>query len=80
MIISHYKETFEVIIDYPTIGEEDIKYYVDKAIKNILHTNIYVHIRRLISESPGYEIIYFSKLQSHCANMNFYDKSINDSL
>ena len=58
MIISHYKETFEVIIDYPTIGEEDIKYYVDKAIKNILHINIYVHIRRLISDPPPFSVTF----------------------
>ena len=80
MIISHYKETFEVLLDYPRIGGEDIKYYFDKAISNILHVNIDVHIRRLISESPGYEIIYFSKLRSHFANMNFSDESINDRL
>ena len=48
MIFSQYKETCEVLLYYPTIGGEDIKYYLKKAISNILHANIDVHSRRLI--------------------------------
>ena len=43
MIILQYKETFEVLLDYPTIGGEDIKDYVKKEIINILHENIDVY-------------------------------------
>ena len=32
-------------MDYPTIGGEDIKYQVKKAIRNLLHENIDVHSR-----------------------------------
>ena len=53
MIFSHYKETCEVILDYPKIGGDDIiEDYAKKAFRNILHTNIDVHIRRLIAEFP----------------------------
>ena len=34
--------------------------------------------RRLISEFPKYGIKCLEKLQSHCANMNFADKSRYD--
>ena len=53
MIFSLHKETCEILLDYPTIGAEDIKYYTKKAIRNILHANIDVHSRRLIAEFPG---------------------------
>ena len=72
MIFSEYKETYKVRPDYPTIGVEDIKYYVKKEIGNILHANIDVHSRRLISEFPVDGVKRISKLQSHCANMTFY--------
>ena len=52
MIFSQYTETCEVILDYPKIGGDDIEDYAKKAIRNILHANIDVHIRRLISEFP----------------------------
>ena len=63
MIFKQYKETCEVLLDYPTIGGEDIKYYVKKEIRNLLHTNIDVHSRRLIAELPIYGVKYISKLQ-----------------
>ena len=49
MIFSQYTETFKVILDYPKIGGDDIEYYAKKAIRNLLHENIDVHNRRLIS-------------------------------
>ena len=52
MIFSKYRETFEVILYYPAIGGEDIKYYVNKATRNNLHANIYVHSIILVSEFP----------------------------
>ena len=50
MIFSYYRETYEVLIDYSTRGGEDIKYYVKKSIRNILHANIDVRSKRLIAE------------------------------
>ena len=44
----------------------------------ILHANIDVHSRRLIAEFPRDEIKCIEKLQSHCANMTFADKSRYD--
>ena len=52
MIFSQYKETCELLLYYPKIGGEDIKDYVKKEIRNLLHANIDVHSRRLISEFP----------------------------
>ena len=74
MKISQYKGTCEVLPDYTTIGGEDIKYYVKKAIKNLLHANIYVHSRSLISEFTVDGVKYISKIQLHCANMTFAEK------
>ena len=39
-------------MNYPRIGGDDIEYDAKNAIKNILHTNIDLHSRRLIAESP----------------------------
>ena len=53
MIFSQYREICEVLLDYPKIGGDDvIEDYAKKAIKNLLHTNIDVHSRRLIVEFP----------------------------
>ena len=72
--ISWYKETCEVLLDYPKIGGDNIKYFAKNNIRNILHANIDVHGRRLISGFPGYERKFIEKLQSHCANMTFPGK------
>ena len=48
------------------------------AIRNLLHANSCVHSKRLIAESPEYGIKCMEKLQSHCANKTFADKSIYD--
>ena len=46
MIFSQYTETYEVLLDYPKIGEDDIiEDYSKKAIRNLLHANIDVHRR-----------------------------------
>ena len=80
MVFSQHKETCELILDYPKIAGEGRKYYVKRAIKNLLHENIYVHSRRLIAEVLGDEVKYISKLQLHFAHMNFSDKSKYDRL
>ena len=49
VIFSQYKETCEVLLDYPKIGGNDIiEDYAKEAIGNILHANIDVHSRILI--------------------------------
>ena len=45
---------------------------------NILHANIDVHSRRLISEFPVDGVKFISKIPSHCANMNFSETIIYD--
>ena len=45
---------------------------------NLCHEKIDVHIRRFIAEFPKDGIKCIEKLQSHCANMNFADKSRHD--
>ena len=79
MIFSQFTETCEVLLDYPKIGGDDvIKEYLKKAIINLLHANIDVQSRKLIAEFPKYGIKCIEKLQSHCANMTFADKSRYD--
>ena len=63
MIIYKYKETCGVLLDYPKLGGENIKEFAEKAIRNILHANIDVHSRILITEFPGYGIKCIGKLQ-----------------
>ena len=76
MIFSHYRENCEVLSYYTKIGGGDvIEDYTKKAIRNLLHENIDVHSRRLTAEFPKDGINYIEKLQSHCANMTFSDKS-----
>ena len=76
MIFSQYRETCEVLLDYPKIGGDDvIEYYLKKAISNLLHANTDVHSRIFITEFPKDGIKCIEKLQSHCANMTFADKS-----
>ena len=53
MIFSQYKETCEVLLEYTKIGGENIKYFVNNSIRNILHANIDVNIRTLIAEFLG---------------------------
>ena len=43
-----------------------------------MHANIYVHSRILIAKLPIYGIKCIEKLQSHCANKTFVDKSRYD--
>ena len=78
MIFSQYRETCGVLIDYPKIGGDDVKDYAKQAIINLLHANSDVNSRILIAEFPKYGIKCIEKLQSHCANMTFADKSRYD--
>ena len=64
--------------DYPKMEGGNVKDYAKIAIRNLLHANIFVHSRRLIAEFPENGIKYKEKLQSHCANMTFADKSRYD--
>ena len=79
MIFSQYRENCEVLLDYPKIGRDDvIEDYSKKAIRNLLNAKIDVNSIRLIAELPKYGIKCIDKLQSHCANMTFSDKSRYD--
>ena len=49
MIFSQYTETCEVILEYPKIGGDDIEDYAKKVTRNLLHTNIDVHSKILIT-------------------------------
>ena len=78
MIFSQYRETCEVVLDYLKMGGGYVKDYAETVIRNLLHANSDVNSRRLISEFPKDGIKSLEKLQSHCANMNFADKSRYD--
>ena len=75
MIFSQYRETCEVLLDYPKIGGGDFEDYAKKAIRNLLHDNIDVHTRILIAEFPKDGIKCIEKLQSHCADKSRYDRN-----
>ena len=64
--------------DYPKMEEKNVKDYAKMAIRNFFHANSCVHNRSLIAEFPEYGIKCMEKLQSHCANMTFADKSRYD--
>ena len=63
MTFLQYKEACEVLLDYLKIGGEDIKGYSKKLVRNILHANIDVHSRNLISELPVYRVKCITKIQ-----------------
>ena len=64
--------------DYPKMEGGNVKYYAKHAIRNLLHAKSCVHSRRLIDEFPEDGIKCMEKLQSHCANMTFADRSRYD--
>ena len=72
IIFSQYKETCEVLIDYPKIGGGHIKKIAKNSIGDLFHSNIYVHSRRLIAELPVDGIKCIQRLQSHFVNITFY--------
>ena len=76
MVFSQYRETCEVLLDHPKIEGMMLLRLCKKAIRNLLHEKMDVHSRRLIAEFPIDGIKCIEKLQSHCANMLFADKSI----
>ena len=81
MIFSQYTETCEDLLDYPKLeGDDVIEDYAKKAIRNLLNANIDAHSRRLIADFPKDGIRCIEKLQSHCANMTFPDKSRCDRI
>ena len=70
-----------MFLEFPNIGGDDIiENYAKKAIRNLLHANIDIHSRRLISEFPKDGIKCIGKLQSHFENMIFSDKSRYDRI
>ena len=69
-----------VLVDYPDTGGEDIKYRVKKTMRNLIHENVGVHSKILISEFPGDGVKFISKLPYHCANITFSDTSSYDRL
>ena len=78
MIFSQYIGTFEVLKEYPKIGGENVKDFAKLAVRNLLHANSDVHSSILIADFPEDVIKCLEKLQSHCANMTFVDKSRYD--
>ena len=52
MTFFQYRETCEVLLDYPKIGRDDVKDYEKQATRNILHYYSDIHSRRLIPEFP----------------------------
>ena len=68
MIFPQYRETYEVLRDYPKMEGGNLKDYSKMDIRNVLHANSCVHSRRFIDEFPEYGIKCMEKLQSHCVD------------
>ena len=52
MVFPPYRETYEVLRDYPKMEGGNVKDYARQAIRKLLHANSCVQSRRLISEFP----------------------------
>ena len=64
MIFSQYRETCEVLLDYPKIGGDYvIEDYSKRSVRNLLHANIDIHSRILIAEFPKDGVKFIKKLQ-----------------
>ena len=67
MIFSQYRETCQVLLDYPKIGGDNvIEDYAKKAIINFFHANIDVHINILISDFPKDGVKCVEHFKSRC--------------
>ena len=64
IFFSQYRETCEVLLDYPQIGGVNVKDYSKQAIRNLFHANSDVHSRRLIAEFPKDGIKIFQNAQA----------------
>ena len=62
MIFSQYRETYEVLRDYPKMEGGGVKYYAKQAIRNLLRANSCVNSKKLIAEFPEDGIKYLEKL------------------
>ena len=62
MFFSQYRETYEVLRDYPKMEGGNIKDYLKMAIRNLLYANSCVRSRRLIAEFPENGIKCMEKL------------------
>ena len=56
VIFSQYRETCEVLLDYPKIGGVDVKDYSKQAIRNLFHASSDVHSKILIAEFQNMEL------------------------
>ena len=72
MTFSQYTETCEAIIDYPKIGGYDIEDYAKSSKRNILHANIDVNIRILISYFPMYGMKCIEKIVITLCKHDFF--------
>ena len=54
IILSQYKETYMLLIDYTYIIGDDLSDYAKKATQNLLHKYIDANSQILIDECPGY--------------------------
>ena len=79
-MFSQYTETCEVLLYYPKILDENIKYSSRKDITNRLYADIDVHIKILIAGFPVYGIKCIERLRSHFSNMTFAEKSRYDRI
>ena len=73
IILSQFKQTYMLIIKYPSITGEDFPDDAKLAIWNLLHAYIDAHIQSLIYKYPGYGVQAIIRFQSQFADTPFAD-------
>ena len=74
-VLSQFKETYMLLMEYPFIRGEYLPDYAKKATWNLLHTYIDVHSQRSIDEYPKYGVQSISRMQCQCAKTTFTTKA-----
>ena len=62
IVSSKFKETYMLLMDYPSISEEYFSDYAKNATWGLLHAYTDAHSQRCIDECTGYGIQAISRL------------------
>ena len=71
IVLSKFKKTYMLLMDYPYIRGEYLTYYSKKATWKLLNAYVDSHSKRIINEYPGYGVQAITVLKYKSANMTF---------
>ena len=75
IVLSQFKETYIVLMEYASIRGNDSLDYAKNATWNLFHSYIDAHSQILIDEYTVDGVQAISIMQQKCANMTFSDQS-----